>query len=114
MSPVSVEFLAVRTDDLTSMPEAFQKYVEAYFTQCQIFGVPCLAAIRAPYWYSLSACAHRVAPSHSVDVDRFKGGLPDGLTLFDWMRDEMNDEERASRIFVFRGSWDDGEEPIDD
>lgn len=109
MSQVSVTFLSIRAEDLPQTPEAFQLYVREYFAEVVLHGERCFVAIQRPYWVC-RPCEPRkgIAPSHSLEINRFTGGLPDGSDLWEWIRNETARGEQ-SLLFTFRGGWDDGD-----
>ncbi len=106
MSKVSVKFVAIKIADLDKTPQAFQAFAKCYYQKVTIFGQPCRVGIHKPYWLSSRQNSKGVAPSHSLDYDRFTGGLPTGVRLSDWIKGE--EEREDSLLFVFTGEYDDG------
>jgi hypothetical protein len=69
---------------LSQAPEAFQQYVKEFFVEKQVLGRKVLVA-------STTITNGRyggkgTAPSHSVDLMRFKDGLGKDESLHDWIR----------------------------
>ena len=70
---------------LPQAPEAFQQYVAEFFTKKKVLGKDVFIAslsLRNVYGSALKG----TAPSHSVDLMRFKDGLKKDELLNDWMR----------------------------
>jgi hypothetical protein len=69
---------------LSETPEAFQQYVKEFFTKKKVLGREVLIAST-----TISNGHHGgkgIAPSHSVDLMRFKDGLKANESLNDWIR----------------------------
>lgn len=68
---------------LPDTPPAFQQYVKEFFVEKKVLGQKVFTAA-----LSLSngfGVGHGVAPSHSLDLRRFRDGLPAGQDLSEWI-----------------------------
>jgi hypothetical protein len=75
--------IVVDPDRLPETPPAFQQYVYEFFLKRKVLGRDCWVAstVLSPLW----PLARGTAPSHSVDLMRFKEGLKENQTLNEWM-----------------------------
>jgi hypothetical protein len=74
---------------LPEAPAAFQQYVEEFFTKQKVLGKECFVAstvLSYQYPHYGGKVQKGTAPSHSVDLMRFKDGLKKDENLNDWMR----------------------------
>jgi|GEM_PF-1556145 len=106
----SGSFMLVRADKLDKTPKAFQDYVRNFFVPKNVFGIECFVAIEALSVQIWDGSGRRkqpngVAPCHSVDVDQYKDGLPEGKTLSEWIREQAR---KHNILLSFNTSWDDG------
>lgn len=85
-----------------SVPEAFKQYVERYFKQQNIFGKECMVAFQVISLSTPKDSQKGVAPAHAGAINLFKEGLPEGVSLYDWI------EQNKGRIWQFWSTWDDG------
>lgn len=72
---------------LSQAPEAFQQYVKEFFAKKKVLGREVFVAsltLSNGYRYGFAA-SKGTAPSHSVDLMRFKDGLKPGESLSDWI-----------------------------
>lgn len=100
-------FLLIMAEDLPKTPKAFQEYVERYFEESQFKGSKCFIAITADSDGGGDGNQKKgVAPSHSVNLAKFKDGLPKGESLSGWIRKEAKKEEGV--VLSFDASWSDG------
>lgn len=79
------EVMIVDPELLTRAPKAFRDYVEKYFVEKKVLGKACLVAARSS-WGSDHGKGN--APSHSLDLRRWKDGLPSGQELGEWIREQ--------------------------
>lgn len=78
--------IIVDPDLLPEAPLAFQQYVEEFFVKKKLLGREVLyAATVLSMNYSYGRVEKGVAPSHSVDLMRFKDGLKKDQSLNEWM-----------------------------
>lgn len=79
----------VDPEKLKETPEAFQEYVAEFFVEKKILGRTMLYACTVLSWdHRYTGYGSRpqgVAPSHSVDLMRFKKGLAKDQNLNEWM-----------------------------
>jgi len=79
--------MIVDPEMLPEAPAAFQQYVAEFFAKKKVLGKDVLVAamsLRSVPQYG-HAASKGVAPSHSVDLMRFKDGLKKDQSLSDWM-----------------------------
>ncbi len=98
--------MIVPAEVLGKTPQAFQDYVAKFFERTVLCGQKCYWAFRTLSLNSrhLFTEERGVAPRHSAEVDCFTEGLPEGVTLSEWIR------ENAPRCSVkeFSRSWEAG------
>ena len=68
---------------LAETPLAFQQYVAEFFVERQVLGRRVLLTSAVLSYYPPTQKG--TAPSHSVDLMRFKSGLSEGEDLHSWM-----------------------------
>jgi hypothetical protein len=92
------ELMIVDPAILKDAPKAFQDYVKEFFKERELFGKKCFVAARLTSydWRHEKG----IAPSHGVDLMRFKGGLPDGMDLNEWIRQQ---EKKKAGIWSLYG-----------
>ena len=76
--------MLVDPEMLLEAPAAFRQYVAEFFVKRKVLGKECLVASTVLSWRWSNQKG--TAPSHSVDLMRFKEGLKEGQSLNDWMR----------------------------
>ena len=76
--------MLVDPEKLAEAPAAFQQYVNEFFMLTKVLGKDCLVASTVLSWQG--SRLKGTAPSHSVDLMRFKEGLKKDESLHDWMR----------------------------
>lgn len=87
--------MLVDPEKLSEAPKAFQQYVNEFFIKKKVFGKTVLYAAQVLHWdwsytgYNSKATGR--APCHSVELMRFKEGLPEGTGLTSWI-DKAGDE----------------------
>ena len=96
--------MIVRKDRLDDAPEAFQQYVTEYFIDQRVFGIDCLVA-QCHCYHPRHGQHFRpgtgLAPSHSVELMRFKDGLKEGQDLNGWMWD--HEQGQGDEQIFWRG-----------
>lgn len=88
----------VRKSDLPSTPKAFQQYVADFFMEKKILGVDCWYASTVLHvtgydWNHLGP-GRGIAPSHSVELQKYREGLPEGTSLNTWMEENREVVQR--------------------
>lgn len=80
---------------LPETPKAFQDYVGKFFSRRTILGRECFVAAQLIGWdhrdwetIRRNPDAKGRAPGHSIEVDTFKGGLPEGVSLSQWIHQQ--------------------------
>ena len=76
--------MIVDPEMLAEAPLAFQQYVAEFFVKRKVLGKECFVASTVLSWRWSNQKGS--APSHSVDLMRFKEGLKKDESLNDWMR----------------------------
>ena len=92
----------VPKSSLWKTPKAFQQYVEDYFTERTVLGIPCFMAETHtinPNGIQPFRKGGGMAPSHSVDLMHYKEGLKKGQSLNAWMN-EARDEGIITSLFA--------------
>lgn len=108
MSSKDASIMLVRAGTLHTHPQAFQKYVNQYFELKDIGGIEYYVAFltlglsNVPYQSPIG-----VARRHSCDVNFFKGGLPNGQGLSDWISAQLRNPAQKDIIRISK-DWDDG------
>lgn len=108
MSSNDASIMLVRAGTLHTHPQAFQEYVNQYFELKDIGGIEYYVAFltlglsNVPYQSPIG-----VARRHSCDVNIFKGELPDGQRLSDWISTQLQDTRQKDIIRISK-YWDDG------
>jgi len=88
--------LVVRKDWVAenNPPQAFIQYLEDWAVEETVLGLPCFVMsqhVINPYNYGRGWEKHTgVAPSHSVDLMRYKEGLPKNTSLSAWISKNVN------------------------
>lgn len=101
------EFMAVNAKQLDKQPKAFQDYVKRYFKRTYFLGIDAYVAILTTGGVNcLRKLEKGVAPSHFVDLNEFTEGLPEGMSLGEWIRTKAS--KRTRSISVHFASWEDG------
>ena len=98
------EVMIVDPAILKDAPKAFRDYVETYFVRRTILGRPCLVAGRSVSFSGFPGHGNKlqkgIAPSHSMNLSRWKDGLKKDETLSEWIRKR---EEKGDGIWCLCG-----------
>lgn len=83
--------MIVDAEKLPETPKAFQQYVEEFFVKKKVLGKECyVASTVLSFNYPHNSHGKGIAPSHSVDLMRFKAGLKKDQSLSDWLYEKGN------------------------
>ena len=89
--------MLVRADRLADAPLSFQEYVEDFFVEDVVFGVPVWRARRENDRSTVFSRNSGIAPSHSVDLMHYEKKWEEGFSLTDWI---YSQSAKTSGIFV--------------
>ena len=84
-------------------PKAFQLYLDRYFAIGKMLGKAIFYATRYLDLDSWRHHAKGIAPSHSLHLRAFQGGLAKGQELYDWLHQEVR---QGRYIWEFHGGHD--------
>jgi len=100
----TAEITAVKASVLKEAHPVLKKFVETYFKETKVFGIPCWIAFRD---LETGVSGGGVAMSHSSNVNYFgsQNGLPESERLYDLLHEFEKDTEEC---FHLHTSWDDG------
>jgi len=93
--------MIVDAAQLPATPKAFQDYVAEYFVEKKMLGKRVFVATGYCLWNGWEHHGKGTAPSHSVDLMRYKGGLKPKQSLNDWMR-----KAEGTVLWTFAGGHD--------
>ncbi len=88
--------LVIRKSALPSLPKNVQKYVEEFFREREVLGIPCLVAQRHAYHPSHTRWGNGMAPCHSVDLMHY-GESDRGKEVGDELR--LAEKERPEDVY---------------
>jgi|SRR5271155_969010 len=84
------QIIIVRVEDVPKTPKAFQRYVADWFAPMLLLGHDCMWVTGRLHVrfedYAMRGRKPGFAPSHSVDTHEYREGLPEGMSLGDWIR----------------------------
>lgn len=84
------QIIIVRVEDVPKTPKAFQQYVADWFAPMSLLGQDCLWATGRLHVrfedYNLRGKCPGFAPCHCVDTRHYSEGLPEGMSLGNWIR----------------------------